>query len=249
MSGRRLGVGGFLRIAFGRIVLVCIVLSGGPLGGSARRSGRRRDGRRQIPGAAGVGTGTRPGEIVGATGRRLYRIAAAEYARRDRIGFLLRRMIAGAQQLAALAAADRAKRNDRTDGRLRSLGRRRCLFFRSGQGDRHDTIGQHPAQVVLDIVGELLGAVFGEMHAIIGAQPAGLSLEVRALLGVVALLVNEAVPDIDIGDAGFLRAGAVKLIEVTHVARRLGAADRRHSHPKHRHALALERRDHVVDAL
>ena len=96
---------------------------------------------------------------------------------------------------------------------------------------------------------KLLGAGLGEIHAVIGAQPANLAFEIRALHRVASLLVDEAVPDIDIGDAGLFGARAIKLVEIAHIAGRFGAADRRQPNPEHRHAFALKRGDHVVDAL
>src|SRR4029079_6470252 len=59
----------------------------------------------------------------------------------------------------------------------------------------------------------------------------------------------EAVPDVDVDDAGVLGAGAVEIVEVAGVGGRGRAADRRHAHTDHRHALALHRCDRVVDAL
>src|SRR5262249_36818453 len=76
-----------------------------------------------------------------------------------------------------------------------------------------------------------------------------LSLEIRTVLRITPLIVDEAVPDVDISDSGFIGSRAIKLIEITHVACRFGATDRRQSHPYDRYAPRLERRDHVVDAL
>ena len=88
-----------------------------------------------------------------------------------------------------------------------------------------------------------------EIYAVIGAQPANLALEVGPLHHKLTLLVDEAVPDIDIGDAGFFRPRAIKFVEVIHIACRFGATDCRQSDPEHRHALTLGRGNHVVDAL
>ena len=46
-----------------------------------------------------------------------------------------------------------------------------------------------------------------------------------------------------------LGAGAENLVEIAHVAGRLGAVDRRQADPQHRHAFTLEGCNHVVDAL
>ncbi len=56
---------------------------------------------------------------------------------------------------------------------------------------------------------ELARAGLGEIHAVMGAQPADLAFEVRALQQEAAGFVDEAVPDVDIGDAGF--AGGVAI--------------------------------------
>src|SRR6516165_6817286 len=110
-------------------------------------------------------------------------------------------------------------------------------------------MGRHyPPQFAVDITGEFHRAGFGEMHAIGATQPANLAFEIRALHGVTSLVVDKTVPDIDVNDAGFFGALAIKLVEITHVAGRFWAADGRQSDPHDRHAFALERRDHVVDA-
>src|SRR5262249_60668584 len=76
-----------------------------------------------------------------------------------------------------------------------------------------------------------------------------LSLEIRTVLRITPLIVDEAVPDVDISDPGFIGSRAIKLIEITHVACRFGATDRRQSNPYDGYAPRLERRDHVIDAL
>src|SRR6516225_3968825 len=106
----------------------------------------------------------------------------------------------------------------------------------------------HPPQFTVDIACEFHGAGLSEMHTIRRTQPTNLAFEVRALHRVTSLLVDEAVPDIDVNDSGFFGARAIKLVEITHVAGRFWAADGRQSDPHDRHAFALERRDHVVDA-
>src|SRR3989442_77725 len=79
------------------------------------------------------------------------------------------------------------------------------------------------------------------------AQPADLPLEIRAGGGEAAVLVDEAVPHVDIDDAGLLGAAAIEVVEINHFGGRTGAADRRQADPEHRRALGLERRDRVVD--
>ena len=56
---------------------------------------------------------------------------------------------------------------------------------------------------------ELARAGFGEIHAVIGAQPADLAFEVRALLQEAAGFIDKSVPDVDIGDAGLARSVAI----------------------------------------
>ncbi len=76
----------------------------------------------------------------------------------------------------------------------------------------------HPPQFVVDIAREFHGSGFGEMHAIRGTQPTNLAFEVRTLHGVTSLFVDKAVPDIDVSDAGFFSALAIKLVEIAHIA-------------------------------
>src|SRR5262249_60222845 len=76
-----------------------------------------------------------------------------------------------------------------------------------------------------------------------------LSLEIRTVLRITPLIVDEAVPDVDISDPGFIGSRAIKLIEITHFAFRFCATDRRQSNPYDGYAPRLERRDHVIDAL
>ena len=71
---------------------------------------------------------------------------------------------------------------------------------------------RRPAQVVLCIMGELQRAGVGEMHPVAAAQPANLAFEIRALHCVLSLIIDEAVPDIDIGDTGFIGSSAIKLV-------------------------------------
>src|SRR5690242_21414544 len=106
----------------------------------------------------------------------------------------------------------------------------------------------HPPQFTVDIACELHGAGFGEMHAVGRAQPADLTFEVGTLHRITSLLVDKAVPDVDIDDAGFFGAPTIELVEIAYVAGGLGTADCRQSHPHDRDAFALERRNHVVDA-
>ena len=59
---------------------------------------------------------------------------------------------------------------------------------------------------------------FGEMHAVAGAQPPNLAFEVGPLHREASLVVDEAVPDIDVHDARPRRPRPINLIEVGDVA-------------------------------
>ncbi|EJW09533.1 hypothetical protein A33M_1207 [Rhodovulum sp. PH10] len=98
-------------------------------------------------------------------------------------------------------------------------------------------------------MGELAGAGLGEMHAVRRAQAADLAFDVGAGGGEAAVLVDEAVPDVDIDDAGALGAAAIEIVEIAEIAHRAGAAHRRGADPEHRHAGALQRGDGGVDPL
>src|SRR3974390_1796393 len=65
----------------------------------------------------------------------------------------------------------------------------------------------------------------------------------------MAALVYEAVPDVDIGDAGLFRATAVDLVEIRGIGTCLGGALRGQTDPDHGGACALERSDGRVYAL
>ena len=56
------------------------------------------------------------------------------------------------------------------------------------------------------------------MHAVGGAQPADLPFKVGPLHCIAALVIDETVPDIDIGDARLFGAPAIQVIEVAHIA-------------------------------
>ena len=72
---------------------------------------------------------------------------------------------------------------------------------------------------------KLARAGLGEIDAVVGAQPADLALEVRALLQEAAGFVDKSVPDIDIGDAGLSGGISIQRVQEQRVGRRLGAAD------------------------
>ncbi len=95
---------------------------------------------------------------------------------------------------------------------------------------------------------ELAGTGLGEMHAVARPQQADLPFEIRAARGEIAVLVDEAVPHVDIGNPGLFGVTAIELVEIGEVRGRTSSANGRQSNPEHRHALALEDRDHLVDA-
>ena len=74
------------------------------------------------------------------------------------------------------------------------------------QRDRQRAVGDAALDLALDIVGELAGAGLGEIDAVAGPQAADLAFEIRSLRGESAAVVDEAVPDVDIDDAGLLGA-------------------------------------------
>jgi hypothetical protein len=51
---------------------------------------------------------------------------------------------------------------------------------------------------VLCIMGELQRAGVGEMYPVAAAQPANLAFEIRPLRSVASLVIDEAVPDVDV---------------------------------------------------
>ena len=95
---------------------------------------------------------------------------------------------------------------------------------------------------------ELAGTELGEIDAVGGTQATDLPLVIRALRRVVAPLVDETVPDVDVDDSGLLGPAAVELVEVRGVRAGLAVALRRQTDPQHRDAGAFERCDHRVDA-
>src|SRR5260370_9418904 len=92
----------------------------------------------------------------------------------------------------------------------------------------------------------LAGTGLGEMHAVARSEQADLPFEIRAARGEIAVLVDEAVPHVDIGNPGLFRVTAIELVEIGEVRGRTSSANGRQSNPEHRHALALEDRDHLA---
>jgi hypothetical protein len=116
-----------------------------------------------------------------------------------------------------LIGADRGghQRHDRSCERTRRgltghrIGVGRCRFGR--QRNWRGARSQHTGNLAFDIVGEFARAGLGEIYAVVGTQLADLAFEVRALLQEAAGLVDKAVPDIDVSDAGFA-SGIARLI-------------------------------------
>ncbi len=126
---------------------------------------------------------------------------------------------------------------------------RRGLRLVGGHGDRDRPRGQPAIDFLLDEMRQLARAGLGEVHAVAGAQPPCLALEVGAGLGEAAVLVDEAVPDVDVDDARLVGAAAVELVEERDVAGVAAGAHRGQADPEDRNAGGLERGDGVVDAL
>src|SRR6202035_6132727 len=95
----------------------------------------------------------------------------------------------------------------------------------------------------------LAAAGLGERDAVIGTQTPDLTFEVRALLQEASGFIDEAVPDVDIGDAGLGGGFAVQRIQKQHVGGGLGPAHGGQPHPDDRHALRFQDGDHLVDFL
>src|SRR5262249_26410764 len=107
----------------------------------------------------------------------------------------------------------------------------------------------HPSQFAVNVACDFYRSGLGEIYAVGSAQPPGLTLKIRPLHSKIAIFIDKAVPNIDINNSGSLGALAIKLGQVAYVAARLGATNCRQAYPDHRHALALERRNHCVNAL
>src|SRR4051812_18967069 len=90
--------------------------------------------------------------------------------------------------------------------------RSRCLLVlvrRDRQRNRHGTIAEVALDFPFDVMRKLARAVFGEIEAIAGTQSANLAFVIRTLRRKPAAVIDEAVPHIDVSDAGLLGAAAV----------------------------------------
>src|SRR6516165_4021908 len=121
--------------------------------------------------------------------------------------------------------------------------------FRTGQRHRRDIARHHSSEFAVNITCEFYRSGLGEIHAVASTQPPGLTLEIRPLHSKIAIFIDKAVPNIDINNSGSLGPLAIKLVQVAYVAARPGATNCRQPYPNNRYALALERRNHCVNAL
>src|SRR5271155_3139271 len=96
-------------------------------------------------------------------------------------------------------------------------------------------------------MGELARSSLGEVHAVTGAQASRLAVEVETRLGEAAVLVDKAVPHIDIDDPGLVGAAAVQVVQKWNVGRRASGPQWRQANPEDRDPRRLECRDGVVD--
>src|SRR5262249_26558393 len=88
----------------------------------------------------------------------------------------------------------------------------------------------------------------GEENAVAQSQPAHLSFIVGPIVGILAGFIHEAVPHVDILNAGALGAGAIELIKIRRVARGASAPKWWQTDPDDRHTLAIESSNRVVHA-
>src|SRR6516165_450619 len=112
-------------------------------------------------------------------------------------------------------------------------------FFLDCHGHRTGPHGQPTLHFALDIMGKLSGSGLGEVHAVSGTQSSGLTLNVRARLSEAAVLVDEAIPHIDIDDARLIGPAAIEVVEKRDVAGRFLPAQWWQPYPEHRYPRRL----------
>src|SRR5262249_23007661 len=105
-------------------------------------------------------------------------------------------------------------------------------FLRDCYGHGSSPGTQTTLHLALRIMGRLAGAGLGEVDAIAGAQAPYLTFNIRAGLSIAALLVDEAIPYIDIDDARLIGPAAIQLVKKWDVGGRLLPTQRRQSHPE-----------------
>ena len=74
-------------------------------------------------------------------------------------------------------------------------------------------------------------AGLGEINAVARPEAPGLALEIRAIERKVSVLVDEAVPHVNIDDASLFGEVPVKVIEIGDIGGRLRSVDRRQPDP------------------
>ena len=94
---------------------------------------------------------------------------------------------------------------------------------------------------------KLARASLGEVHAVVRAQPAGLAFEIGTLLHKASGFIDKAIPDIDIGDAGFAGRIAIQRIQEQRVGGRLRATYYWQTDPQHWHTLGPKHADRLFD--
>ena len=93
---------------------------------------------------------------------------------------------------------------------------------------------------------DLARAGAGEMHAVGGAQFDVLAVYIGAEGAVLTVIVGEDVPDVDEGNAGAGRAGAINFVDLPHIGRKTLRLHHREPDPDERNVLFLEGSDHGV---
>src|SRR6516162_1411637 len=101
----------------------------------------------------------------------------------------------------------------------------------------------------LDVERKLARAEPGEIHAVAAAQPPDLSFVVGPLERETAAVIDEAVPDVDVGNACLFCPAAVDLIEIGGIGAPLRAALGRQPDPDDWNARALQRSEGRIHAL
>ncbi len=183
-------------------------------------------------GADGGDAPARPGEIIGAAGGNRQGIAFLQGFGRGlgRRLFLLEVVRASGQFVGVASVGEGSERHGRSGERTRrrSARRRRArdarLFLQRLHSRQRNGLRRHrrdALDLALDVMRKLARAGLGEMNSVARAQTPVLTLEIGALEREAALVIDKAVPDVDIDDAGFFGAGAEQFVEIARLARGL----------------------------
>ena len=182
-------------------------------------------------------SGPWPAEVVGAAGNRFDRSPFDEHARSNPVIRRLR-WCSSPQELPDRPGGLRERHHGsgyRPAGRCRGgLGR-----FLWNQRPARPLIEQAD-QIPFHIVRDLARAGACEVHTIVDAQPAALTVERRPEHRELVVFPDEAVPDIDVVDAKALRLLAQDLVDVLQIGRQARNAHRRQPDEEDRHALLLQ---------